>query len=462
VRRAVRPALRHPFRVSLLAVDLGTSRIKVVRADAAGALDGVHAAPTPVDAAPGLRHAFPAETVRSVAETLIGEAAAGASAPVRTIVLSCLGTAAVPVDAAGAPLGDALSPADPRPLAGPGLVERTGIAAPDLFRQTGSDAHLASTLLHWLWWREAEPAGAARLHRLRSLRGYLLAALAGADAEDPSWASRTMAMDLESDAWSASILGAAGLDDAALPPILPSTTSWPILPAVIRRLGLAPDARIVLGGMDNACALLGAAAPGEERLVNIAGTYEHMAGVGPLATCRTAATAVGGLVHRWLLPGTFLAYSRVPVGLLLGAIGAASPDGIEPLLRSLPEQPAGRSAPLDEHALRAALAAGSDPAGLLAGVMESGAEVLARFTEAWTASGARVDRIVVVGGGAGQERSLRLKAALLGRPVWTLASDEAAAIGALRLALHATEAIPLADAGARVADPLAHAWSPAS
>lgn len=451
--------------MSLLALDIGTSRIKAILARPDGAIVAMRSAPTPVDAVPGERHAFPPAAVLATAEALVaGLAAEHPRDPIDTLVFSCLGTAMAPVDRAGVPLGPALSPADPRPLATPGLRERIALDDATLFAITGSHVGLSSFLLQWLWWSVAEPRTFARAHRLRSLRGVVVAAWTGADAEDPSWASRTMAMDLATDDWSPTILAAAGLDRALLPAIEPATTAFPVEPAVVRRLGLAPGARVILGAMDNTCAFLGASDPTEARLANIAGTYEHMAGVGPGPVARAAAVAVDGLVHRFPLGGRDLSYSRVPIGLMLGEIAAAGggADGLERLWDGVAEQPTGASIPLAVDAVRSILAQGNDPAAVLQAVLESGAAVLARYTDAWVAAGGAVDRIVVVGGGAVRTRALQLKANVLGRPVSTLETDEAAGLGALRLAAIATDGLTEAAACARFPNPVVATWAPAS
>ena len=447
--------------MSLLALDIGTSRIKAILAHRDGTILDVRAAPTPVHADPGVRHEFPPDAVRVAAETLIAEvSAAHPRDPVELVVLSCLGTAMAPVDRAGLPLGAALSPADPRPAATPGLRERIGLTDAALFDITGQDARLQSYLLQWLWWDATRPHEMARAHRLRSLRGYLVERWTGADAEDPSWASRTMVMDLATDHWSDTVLAAADLDAGLLPAIHPSTTDWPVSDAVTGRLGLAPGARLILGAMDNCCAFLGAADPAEARLANIAGTYEHMAGVGPPPVARAAAVAVDGLIHRYPLGGRDLSYSRIPVGMMLGEIAAAAHGGLEALWDGVATEPTGVRIRLDLGAVQAALADGDDPARVLQAVLESGVAVLARYTETWQAVGGEVERIVVVGGGAARTRVLQLKANILGRPVSTLETDEAAGLGALRLAAIAVDGASFPEACERFPNPVLRTWHP--
>ncbi len=449
--------------MSVLALDLGTSRIKAVLAGWDGAIAATRSTRTPtLSDGPG-RLAFPAAAVRDATLSLVAELAREHPRdPVDSLVFSCLGTAMVPLDGQGSPLGPALSPADARPSSIPGLMDSLGLPRETHLALTGQDPRLSSFLLHWLWWRVAHPEVAARVHRFRSLRGFLVADLCGADAEDASWASRTGLMDLATDTWSETILAAGDLPGSALPPIRRSTATWPVEPRVGARLGLRPGARVVLGAMDNCCAVFGASDPLEPRLVNIAGTYEHMAGTGSLPLTRPAAQAVDGLVHRFLLPGEYLSLSRVAIGHLLSEVEAVAPGGLGPLMDAVRETPTGRRLALHVDAVRDALAGGTAAVDVVQALMETSAQLLGRYADAWAAAGGRVDRIVVVGGGAAHARVLQLKANSLGRPVSTLAFDEGAALGALRLAAIAVRGASPGDACRLFADPVARTWWPAT
>ena len=141
--------------------------------------------------------AYPADVVLTEAESLVaGLAEAHPGDAIDTVVFSCLGTAMVPVDRMERPLGAALAPADLRPLSGVSLMESIDLREDALRQMTGWNPRVPSFLLHALWWQQARPEVMEQLHRFRSLRGFVLQALCGADAEDPSWASRSMLMDL--------------------------------------------------------------------------------------------------------------------------------------------------------------------------------------------------------------------------------------------------------------------------
>jgi xylulokinase len=437
--------------------------MKALLAHWEGPIEAVHSVKTPVSVPGAGQLEFPADSILAAAAGLVAEvAAAHPDDPVDTLIFSCLGTAMVPCDRAGHPLAPALSPADVRPSMTRGLMRRIDLTAADLVRLTGQDPRIPSFLLHWLWWQRAYPAVVANLRRFRSLRGYLLYELCGADAEDPSWASRTMLMDLATVTWSETVLSAAGLSIDALPQICPSTATWPVRRAVASRFGLSPGARVVLGGMDNCCAVLGATDTNEKRLVNIAGTYEHMAGVGPLNAARRSAAAVHGLVHSYPLPDLYLSYSRVLLGHLLEQAAEGSPDSLDRLLAQVSDSPEGDTMSLDDGAVRSDLQAGTPPVVILQRLLESAGAVLVRYVEAWVAAGQEVDRIVVVGGGAASARPIKLKANMLGRPMSTLAYDESAGLGALRLAAIAVRGASPLTASRLFPNPILRTWFPAA
>jgi xylulokinase len=433
--------------VSVLAFDIGSSRIKALLAGWDGRVIEIRSAATPRQALEPGEQSYPVDAVLGSIEGLAaGLVVAHPDEPVDTIVFSCLGTAMVPLDRDGRPLGPALAPADTRPGTGPWLVDDIDMDSAELFRRTGSDPSVPSFLLHALWWQRQRPDLMARLHRFRSLRGYAMQELCGVDAEDRSWASRTMLLDLESNAWSEAILAAAGLPADVLPPLVAPEAVFPIEDNVIERLGLAPGAVAVIGAMDNCCALFGADGPDRSGLVNIVGTYEHMAGAASLDEVRRVADAAPAIIHTYLLPGQYISMTRVPIGDLLERVASGHPAGLDGILEGVSPEPRGAAIELDAAAVDRALASGRARSDVLQSLLESATAVLGRFADAWAGLGRPSDPVAVVGGGAGHEPVLRLKANLLRRSVVSLASDESAGLGALRLAAMAVRDLSAAEA----------------
>ncbi len=446
--------------MSVLAIDIGSSRIKALMADWDGRLLEVRSAQTPHRAVEPGERSYPADAVQATIESLVtGLAGDHPELAIDTLVFSCLGTAMVPLDADERPLGPALAPADSRPLAGRGLAERVGMSDVELYRRTGSDPRAASFLRHALWWK-GRPEVMRQLRRFRSLRGFAVAALCGADAEDPSWASRTMLFELATDRWSEAILDAAGVRPDILPPLAPSTSRWPVQPAARERLGLARDAVVVLGGMDNCCSLLGATKPGGPDLVNIVGTFEHMAAAGELDRVRSAAAVADAIVHAYVLPGRYIGMTRLLLGDLLAEASAGSSMGLDRLLDEVSPVPRGRSVTLKRASIRAAIDAGAPRSDVLQGVLESAAGVLKRFADAWSGDAGAGGRVIAVGGGTGHASVLQLKANVLRRPISLPASAESAGLGALRLAAVAARGLSLEAACGRFPNPIITTYRP--
>ncbi len=433
--------------MSVLALDIGSSRIKALLAGWDGRLVEVRTTGTPRQVLEPGEQSYPPEAVFAAIEELIaGLTGDHGGHEVDTLVFSCLGTAMAPLDREGRPLGPALAPADRRPQRSPWLVDDMGMPAEELATRTGSDPAVASFLLHALWWQAEQPEVMERCHRFRSLRGYTLQELCGADAEDWSWVSRTMLADLETGDWSPAILAAAGLSRGLFPAVEPSTMSMPVRAHVAERLGLASGAVAVMGGMDNGCSLLGATGSDRSGLVNIVGTYEHMAAAAGLDDVRRVAAAAGAIVHAYVLPDQYITMTRVPVGELLTLAAARHGRRLDDLLGGLSPEPLGDPLPLQAEAVTGAVRAGSPKRDVLQRTVESATEVLVRFTEAWAALGRPTEPIAVVGGGARVDAVLQLKANLLERRLVTLDSDQGAALGALRLAAMAVRGASAAEA----------------
>lgn len=448
--------------MSVLAIDIGSSRVKALLAGWDGRLVEVRQADTPRQTSEPGESAFPADVVWTTIESLITGLAQAHDDGIDTVVFSCLGTAMAPLDEGGRPLGPALAPADERPVRGPGLTELLDIDSDELRQRTGSDPAVASFLLHALWWQRERPETAGRLHRYRSLRGYAMQELCAVDVEDRSWASRTMLVDLETGDWSADILSAAGLSGSVLPSLETPTKAYAIRPEQVSRLGLAEGAVAVLGAMDNCCSLLGADGPWRSGLVNIVGTYEHMAGAGGLAQVREVAATVDTVIHAYLQPDQYITMTRVPMGGLLTCAMAGRAKDLDTVMRNVSPIPLGQGISLEEAAVQAAVDAGEPRAAIVQALVESGTAVLRRFADAWAGLGLADSPVVAVGGGARHTSVLELKANLLDRAIITLQSDQGAGLGALRLAAMARAGLSKDDACALFANPITRTIQPRS
>jgi ribulose kinase len=185
--------------------------------------------------------------------------------------------------------------------------------------------------------------------------------------------------------------------------------------------------------MDNCCAVFGATNPEEPSLVNITGTYEHMAGTTALPEAHITAGAVGGLVFHYLFPGRYLSCSRSAIGYLLNRLSTATGVPLPALVAKAAD--CAKSEPIDltEAALESCLAAGTPPPFVAAAILRAGGDLLKRFLAAWEEAVGRSKSIVAIGGGTGAIEALQCKAKILDREIALLKNSESAALGALRL-----------------------------
>jgi xylulokinase len=110
-----------------------------------------------------------------------------------------------------------------------------------------------------MWVRDHEPDLFARARHVCAAKDYVVGLLTGELVTDPSDASAMNAFDQHARGWSSTILGAAGLDPALFPDIVPSThVAGTIRPTVAEECGLSPGTAVVVGGGDGPMAAVGA------------------------------------------------------------------------------------------------------------------------------------------------------------------------------------------------------------
>ena len=409
--------------MSMIAIDMGSTRIKGMLTSACGA--PLAAAETPMPILYGARGTveIPFPKAHRQVDDLIRKLAGGSRDDrVDTLVFSCLGTVAIPTDHDGKPLANGMSPLDFRSGGGPELLEDSGLDPSRIRLLTGQKPSCSSFLHQWLWMRRHRPQVLAKTSHLLSLRSFLVRHYTGEIAEDFSWASRTMLMDIRQGAWSGEILCAAGIDPSLLPPPVSANESFPLREPARQRLGLVPGARVVMGGMDNCCAYAGVGTTRSDILVNLAGTYEHLMDLSPLANLDTESIANDAFAFRYLWPDQFLTLCRLETGHGLNHLAKTrglSPKVLNTCLAQI--DPASPTADASTNVVRELLA--------------DAAFRLRRYLDDWERShGFPAAGIVVVGGGAQHRCTLELKANILGCKLLVPREKECGCLGALQVA----------------------------
>ena len=322
--------------------------------------------------------------------------------------------------------------------------------AEPLFRQvSGNIVFPGFTAPKVEWVRRHEPEVFAKLAKVLLPKDFLRLWLTGEHVSDMSDAAGTTWLDVGKRAWSGEALERCGLDLGQMPALVEGTgISGQLRPALAAGWGVRSSVDVVGGGGDNAAAAVGTGCVGEGDAFVSLGTS------GVLLAARDGyapdpETAVHTFCHalpgQWYQMGVILAATDC-----LNWLAARVGQSAESLSRDLPEVAEGPSeitflpylsgerTPHNDAKIRAALIGmdvGHTTGDLTRAVMEGVAFALADSLSALRSTGARVDRVIGVGGGTASPFWVSTLANILGVPVdLPDGSQMGAALGAARLA----------------------------
>jgi xylulokinase len=375
------------------------------------------------------------EAVCAATRSLLSDAGAGPDR-VRAVGFSGQMMGAVLLDAAYRPVRPSIIWADHRSTEQcRRLVDKVGMEP--AYRITGHRLHPTYSLSKVMWVRDHEPEVFARVAHFCLAKDFVVQRLTGELVTDPSDASSTNAYDQGRGRWSAELLAAAELDPALFPAIVPSTTVVGGVTAEAAELtGLRAGTPVVIGGGDGPLAAVGAgvvspeAGPyaylGSSSWVSLAAdaplhdpamrtmTFDHVV---PGRYVPTATMQTGGGSLHWvadlLAPGDEPGRFRRLVAEADTATAAG--EGLYFLPHLL-----GERSPYWNPAAKGAfvgLSRHHGPAHLTRAVLEGVAFNLATCVGAIRESGATVDRVDAIGGGAASDVWLQILADVWGATV---------------------------------------------
>lgn len=399
------------------------------------------------------RHSLDANLVWGAVKSLFRRAIDedARAAHLEAVAVSALGEAAVPVDAGGRTLGDALlfwdnSGADEAEE----LVRKLGKET--IQSITGVIPHSMYTLCKIAWQKKHSPHFSRARHFLL-FEDFIIYRLTGERRISYSLAGRTMGLDIRSKKWSDALFNAAGIDPELMSRPSPSGAPAGIVAgSVARELGLKGRTLVTTGGHDQMCVALGAGALRAGIASNGSGTVEVLA-----VTLRDDADATALHADNYTIsihadPAARFTYSCNSTGSILldwfvKAFG--SPDGGSAFAEfesRAPGQPtsiialpylAGSGTPFMDLGVRGGLYGldlASDKYSIYRALMEGLAYDLAYNLGRLTAAGAEVREIRTTGGGSLSRMWSQIKADMTGVPVSTLRSHQAGALGCMMLA----------------------------
>ena len=303
--------------MSLLAIDIGSSRCKAVVFAATGKILAWHACGyTPEFPAPSQAEINAERFLHAVFECSQA-VSKNLSDPVRALCLSSHGETFVPVN----PRNEAIAPAilnqDNRATEETVWLERT-FGRRQLFETTGLVAHPMYPVPKILWLRKHRPDVYASSVRFISVIGYVLLRLGLAPYIDYSLASRYLAFDVRKCRWSEEILTATGISAECLPvPVPAGTIAGKLDAAASSQLGLPPGTIVVMGGHDQPCGALGVGAIDAGRVADSMGTYECMLAASDRPSLTDAAFAASLNSYCHVVPDKFVTLAYFPSGIMI-------------------------------------------------------------------------------------------------------------------------------------------------
>lgn len=315
-------------------IDLGSSAIKGVLLDAAGALIGQTTRPTELEyPAPHAVVFSAARCFEWLAEVLRTLAATAAGRPIKAVTLSGATGDTVLLDAAGEPLWPVLHWMDARSQ-DDARVEPPGMTAAEVHERVGWPRLRSFPLAHLAWLKREQPGVYGRAQRVGMNLTYQYFRLCGAWAMDPSTATTFYLQDQQKQEWYPPFLDWLGLRAEQLPELLPSGRCIGRLSgAAARDTGLPEGCEVRLGAFDHPSAARGAGVLEPGALLLSLGT--SWVGFHPVAT-RAQALKAGLLVDPFLAGsggpwGGMFSLARA--GEKLNDALAQSYPGVEPVIR---------------------------------------------------------------------------------------------------------------------------------
>jgi len=250
----------------VIGVDIGTSRCRAVLYDLSGRGLGEASRPYPIlNPRPGWYEHDPDQVLRAFVESLAEILRETSGKRLLGIGLGTYFHSILAVDRDGRPLGNCIIWPDMRAR---DTVDRLKDEADPrrIYQRTGCPLHPLYPLARVVWMRERSSLSFSRLHRVVSMKEYVVERLFGEYVVDWSTASGSGLLNVQSLRWDEEALELAGLKEEQLSPLAsPLTSLPPVREEWARHLPIPRGVPVILGGPDGVLSNIGAGAvaPGE-------------------------------------------------------------------------------------------------------------------------------------------------------------------------------------------------------
>jgi len=445
--------------VSLLAVDIGSSSCKAVAFALAGNILAQRTVSYRPDSPKPSHVEVPVQRFWDALCAMTRSTASDVNQdPVEAMTLSSHGETFVPVDTHNQPVSPAILNMDNRAvIQAQWMADHMGRRR--IFEITGLAVHPMYPIPKILWLRDHQPDVFAAATRFLGVTDYLLTRLGLPAYVDYSLASRFLAFDIRTLAWSPEILESCDLSpERFATPVPAGTVAGQLSAKAASELGLRAGVQVAVGGHDQPCAALGLGVVEPGRVSASLGTYECLlaASAAPSVTDEAYAANLNSYCH--VVPERYVTIAYFPSGIMVDWFlhlirsdrELGSPDAINRLCQSLeagaPLSPTGLCiAPnllgtcnpdFDPSAtgVIAGLRPTSNASHIYKGILEGIAFEMANMAELLQRATGSFDDIYVTGGGCGSPLGLELRAALTACRLHQMHCPEAVCLGTAILA----------------------------
>ena len=433
--------------MKIAGLDIGTTGCKLTVFDAAGKQLGKAYRDYPVRRAVS-GHEIDISTMMESVYAVIREMTTQYP-DISGIGVTSFGETFVMTDAKGTPLHNAMLYTDPRGAEECAeLVEKLG--ADRIAEISGLAPHEMYSIPKMMWIKKHKPEVFAAARHIFLIGDYVVYHLTGRAQIDYSLATRTMAFDIHTLAWSEEIFQAAGIDPALMSrPVPTGTVAGAIRPEAIEQTGLAPDCVIVSVSHDQVAAAVGAGAFDGSIAVDGAGTVECLTPIyDSLPEIPVMAKGYFSVVPH-AVPGKYVAYAFSYTGGALiqwametfgkgetnesmeQAYGKDEPTG----LLVLPHFAGAATPYMDTGSKGAILGLTTEVTApmIYRACMEGVAYEMRLNYEALAGSGIHFRKLHATGGGAKSRVWMQMKADILGLPITALKTVDAGTVGSAML-----------------------------
>jgi xylulokinase len=459
--------------MSLLAIDIGSSRCKAVVFAATGKMLAQHTCAYTPEFPAASQAEMNAERFWQAVRECSQAVSRNLSDPVRALCLSSHGETFVPVNGRNEAMAPAILNQDNRATEETVWLEKT-FGRKRLFEITGLVAHPMYPVPKILWLRKHRLDIFASPVRFLSVIGYALSRMGLPAYVDYSLASRYLAFDIRRRRWSDEILAATGINAECLPIPVPAGTIAGKLDATgASQLGLTAGTMVVMGGHDQPCGGLGVGAIGSGRVADSIGTYECLLAASDQPSLTEAALAASLNSYCHVVPDKFVTLAYFPSGIMIkwfhdllygqtpGQTPGEMPGGAHgenslghdgeslhyaTLEQSAPAGPTGLSITpnligtcnpdFNPHVrgIISGLGPNTTRSDIYKGILEGLACELSQMTKLLANAVGEFQDIYVTGGGSKSALGLRLRAALSGRRLHVMECPETVCLGGAMLA----------------------------